>query len=108
MALVCLASFQDSRQRPRKATTTAKTYQMNVPDTVTSIRPANANRTYLTLRNESLGVDMRYAYSAADLPGNGFLVRFGEAVDIESPQEIFAISTIAGQIIPISMDEGSG
>lgn len=108
MPLSCLASFQDSRTKPRKATSTAKTYTQVVPDSATSIRPANANRTYLTLRNESLGVDLRYAYAAADLPLNGFLVRFGESVDIESPQEIFAVSTIAAMTVPISMDEGSG
>jgi hypothetical protein len=108
MPLVCLASFQDSRVKPRKATTTALTYTQVVPDVATSIRPANANRTYLTLRNESLGVDLRYAYRLADLPLSGFLVRFGESVDIESPQEIFAVATIAGQTVPISMDEGSG
>lgn len=108
MALTCMASFQDSRVKPRKATSTAKTYQANVTDAVTSIRPANANRTYLTLRNESQGVDLRYAYAAADLPLSGFLVRFGESVDIESPQEIFAISTVPAMVVPISMDEGSG
>ena len=54
--VVCLASCQDSRTKARKPTTSAKTYRMNIPDVATVVRPANVNRTYLTLRNESPGV----------------------------------------------------
>jgi hypothetical protein len=106
--LTCLASFQDSRSKPRKATSTAKTYTQTITDVPVLVRPANPNRTYLTLRNESLGVDMRYAYDIADLPAQGFLIRFGESVDMESPQDIFGVCVIAGQTVDICMDEGNG
>jgi hypothetical protein len=108
MTLQCLASFQDSRTKPRKATSTAQTYRQTITDVPVSIRPSNDNRTYLTLRNESLGDDLRYAYNIADLPLQGFLLRFGETVDIESPQEIFAVANVALKIIDICMDEGNG
>jgi hypothetical protein len=51
---------------------------------------------------------MYYAYSLADLPANGFLIRFGESVDLESPQAIYGVSAVAGQVVPICVDEGSG
>lgn len=104
----CLASCQDSRTKSRKPTTTAKTYALNVTDVTSVIRPSNVNRTYMTLRNKSLGVDIYYAYAAADLPANGFLIRFGESVDLESPEAIYAVSAVAGQVVPICIDEGSG
>lgn len=106
--LTCLASFQDSRTKPRKATSTAKTYRQTITDVPVSIRPANVNRTYLTLRNMDLGNDIYYAYDIADLPAQGFLIRFGESVDLESPQEIFAVCVTALTTIDICMDEGSG
>lgn len=111
MVLVCLASFQDSRNKPRKATSSAVVYNVNVGDVVTLLRPANPNRTYLTIRNESIGIDMRYSYSnnPADLNSTkGFLIRFGESVDVESPQPIYSVCVVAGQTVDICMDEGSG
>lgn len=108
MPTVCLASCVDSRTKARKTTTSAKTYVLNVTDTATVVRPININRTYLSLRNLSAGVAIRYAYSLADLTTNGFLLNFGESVDLESPDAIYAKSDVVGQVVPVCVDEGSG
>lgn len=107
MVLVCLASFQDSRTKPRKATSSALTFRQTITDVPVLIRPANVNRTYLTLRNMHTANDIYYAYSLADLPAQGFLLRFGESVDLESPEDIFAVAEPTFTI-EICMDEGSG
>lgn len=105
----CQGSFSNSRIKPRKATTSAVTGNSVVGIAATQLFSANQNRTYITLRNESLGEDIRMGYAAAQVAtiNDGFLLKFGESMDIESPTEVWAIST-SGNPINVSWDEGTG
>jgi hypothetical protein len=104
------ASFKNSRVSTRKATTAADTFQVSVPTGVNTLfRAANANRTYLTMRNENAttGQDMRYDYF--DNPAiltQGFLLKAGEAVDLENPSDIYARAVSVA--VTVSGDEGTG
>lgn len=105
----CLASFTNSRLKPRNATSVAQTFKVTIDNVVeTTIRPANANRTYLTLRNDDAVNTILYGYPAnfGNLLTQGFVLKFGDAVDIESLQEVKAIALVAPVIA--SIDEGSG
>lgn len=105
----CLASFQNSRIKPRNATVTAETGSVSVSNVVeTTIRPANVNRTYMTLRNLDPTNPIRYGYPAqfGSLSLDGFLLKAGDAVDLESTEEVRAIAS--GGIVPTCWDEGSG
>lgn len=105
----CQASFSNSRIKPRAATTEANTFNLIIPDTVTLMFPYNENRTTLTIRNESLGNDFRYGYTAAATSSTaGFLVRFGEVVEIQGPMAVYCCAVTPGTSIPICADEGSG
>lgn len=105
------ASFKNSRVSTRKATTQSITGEINIltssPNTL--ISAANLNRTYLTLRNENAtaGNDIRYAYSdSPTILTTGFLLKAGEAVDLESPQDVYARAVVANVLV--STDEGTG
>lgn len=106
----CFASFPNSRIRARKATQTADTGIVTIPvagPTNISIRPANQDRTYLTLRNTGT-VPFRYGY--VDRPTlylDGMLLNPGDAVDLESLQEIFGCCVTAGTS-ECTWDEGVG
>ena len=106
VVLQSLASYSVSK----KPTTQAKTNVLVIPLGVnTLVAEANTNRSYLTLRNEN-GValqDARYDYF--DNPAmltKGFLLKAGEAVDVEAPQAIYMQPTIIA--VGLSTDEGSG
>lgn len=104
------ASFKNSRISARKPTTEANTYNVTVlaaANTVISV--ANANRTYITIRNTSLtpGEDIRYDYFDNPLMiTEGFLLRSGEAVDLESPQVIYGRGITTNVVVDV--DEGQG
>ena len=106
----CLASFQNSRIRPRKATVYAITHQLTVAATPTEtvIHAANPNRTYLTLRNLDPTLNLQYGYPSqfGALLTQGFLLKAGDAVDLESTEEIRAIGI--GGAVAVCYDEGSG
>jgi len=110
MAITSKASFKNSRVQPRAATTSANVFQINIPTGVnTEIIGINENRTYITLRNENTtaGNDVRYDYiDNADILTEGFLLKAGEAVDLESKSAIFARATT--NAINLSVDEGEG
>lgn len=107
---VCIgqASFKNSRVFPRPTTQTALTNSVVVPAGGSVVIPANANRTYLTIANESNAVppadNLRYTY-----PGSpaGFLIKANSAVEIDSPQAV-TVSNPGGAGVTISTDEGSG
>jgi len=104
----CQASFSNSRIKPRAATTTAVVTNKLIPGTVTLIYPYNENRTTLSIRNESLGSDFRYGYSTSEVsPTTGFLIRAGEACELQGPMPVYACS-VDGTDVPICGDEGSG
>lgn len=106
----CFASFPNSRIRSRKATQTADTGIITVPASPgpnVSVRPSNQNRTYLTLRNTGT-VPFRYGYEdRGTLYLDGMLLNPGDAVDLESLQEIFACCVTAGTS-ECTWDEGEG
>jgi len=105
----CQASFSNSRIKPRAATTEADTHNLIVTDTTALMFPYNENRTTLTIRNESLGYDFRYSYTASACSATlGFLVRFGEVVEISGPMPVYCCAVTPGTSVPICADEGSG
>lgn len=107
--LDCQASFSNSRIKPRAATTEAQTYNKIITPVSSLIFPYNENRTTLVIRNESLGVDFRYSYSLAGASQTaGFLVRFGEAIELQGPMPVYACSCSLVDNVEICADEGSG
>lgn len=106
----CYASFPNSRIRARKATQSADTgiLTVNASGPVNSlVRPANSDRTYLTLRNTG-AVPLRYGYvDRPTLFQDGMLLNPGDAVDIESLQAIYAVCTTGGPT-EATWDEGVG
>jgi len=113
MPVVLLASFPNSRIKTRKPTTVADTLGFTLPTgVVTPIIAADANRTYLTVRNTDLLNDVVYGYrntitQGTGLATDGFLIKAGESVDIDSPQQIFALQSSGGNIL-LTLDRGQG
>lgn len=104
MALIDLASFPNSRIKPRAATTESYIYNGTlVPSEVTLVRPILPERTYATLKNNT-GAALYY-----DRHGNpdtdGFLLEPGQAIDLEGPQAIYLWATAGGDW---TIDEGRG
>lgn len=133
MALISLASYPNSRVKPRQATSIATTVPRIVNalgETTGTIMPdggvvtANGNmellvpnpdRTYTVLFNNS-DVDMVYAYTdIVDMEQNinqigGFLLKAGCSIDLENKEYLYAKSTQGGTInrVSVSMDIGRG
>ena len=60
------ASFPNSRVKPRAATQSANTYQIQLSDTtqpLTQVATPNANRTYIMLKNLSTSTSLWYVYA---------------------------------------------
>jgi hypothetical protein len=110
MSITAKASFKNSRVQPRAATTSANTFQISVPTgTNTTIIAPNSNRTYVTIRNENTAANNDIRYDYFDNPSiltEGFLLKAGEAVDLETKGSIFARATTA--TVNLSVDEGEG
>lgn len=104
------ASFKNSRVSTRQATTSANVYEGTVSNVVnTLIAPANANRTYVTVRSEATtsGDDLRYDYfDNPNILTQGFLLKASEAIDLENQSDIYARAV--ANPVAISVDEGSG
>jgi hypothetical protein len=106
------ASFQNSRIKPRNATQTAETGNVTpiaiAGGAATLIRPANPNRTDLTIRNVGTFI-LRYGYvDRVSLNVDGFQLKPGEAFDITSPGDVFAVNEVGGPQGEVVWDEGSG
>jgi hypothetical protein len=110
MTLYNQASFKNSRVASRKPTTQANTYKVNVvTGSNTLISGAKPNRTYITLRSTATtaGDDLVYDYfDNPSILSEGFILKAGEAVDLESPQAIYACGVVNPVIC--SIDEGEG
>lgn len=109
MAIIAVkASFKNSRISPRAATTEADTSKATIGSGANVlVLTADTARTYVTMRNTSLTDNLRYAYS--DDPSiltEGMLLKAGEAVDMESPTDIWARAE-SGTVIVI-LDIGRG
>ena len=104
------ASFKNSRVATRKPTTQSNVFQINVlAASNTLIAPATPNRTYLTLRSTATtaGDDLRYDYfNNPNILSEGFLLKAGEAVDLESPETIYARGVVNDVLT--TNDEGQG
>ena len=105
------ASFKNSRVAARAPTTTANTYQMTVASGSlnTLIAPLTPNRTYITIRSTATtaGDDIRYDYfDNPNMLTEGFLLKAGEACDLESPQAIYS-RAVASPVL-CTVDEGEG
>ena len=108
MPIVDLASFPNSRIKNRPATSLATTGKLEVlPGANRLLLDADANRTYVELRN--LGpCDIVYGYSDDPLLiDNGELLRADESVKLESPQTIYALN-LGGVATYINFDKGVG
>jgi hypothetical protein len=104
MSLIDLASFPNSRIKPRAATTDSFIYNGIIdPGTVEMARPVFPERTYATLKNNT-GATLYY-----DRQGNpdtdGFVLEEGQAIDLEGPQAIYLWSPAGGAW---TIDEGRG
>lgn len=104
------ASFKNSRIASRKPTTAADTNEVAVGNGVnTLVAPANPNRTYISLQNLSstVGDDIRYDYfDNPNMLTEGNLLRACSAIDLESPQTIYA-QAVANPVT-VGVDEGQG
>lgn len=106
-----LASFPNSRIKPRPATTQSDTYIATVPSGVaTLIAAANVNRTLITVRNNSTS-DIYYGYDAS-ITGSvgangGFLLKAYDSVDLGDPGNIYIFQS-SGVAVLVSIDEGEG
>jgi hypothetical protein len=111
MSITSKASFKNSRVQPRAATTSADVFQSVVATSApnTLIIGPNANRTYVTLRNENstTGDDIRYDYiDNANILTQGFLLKASEAIDLETKGSIWARAV--ANSVALSIDEGQG
>jgi hypothetical protein len=111
MSGILLASFPNSRIKPRPATTSSDTQIEPVPTGVaTIVAPANLNRTTLTIRN--LGnTDAYYGYDAS-IDGSvgtngGMLIKGLDSVDIDDPGDIYVFQNQVA-VLNIAIDEGQG
>jgi hypothetical protein len=121
-----LASFKNSREYARKATTTAVTDEMLVNGNgallPSLIAPADPNRTYITLRNLNSSTSypagtsgIKYFYqhaldpapTIAQILSEGFELDAGEAIDLESPESVWAVS-LTVTAVPVVLDTGTG
>jgi hypothetical protein len=104
------ASFKNSRITTRPTTTNANTYAVTIASgSNTLISAANPNRTYITIRNTASAAneDLRYDYfDNPNILTEGFLLKAGEACDLESVQSVFARGTTVNVLCTI--DEGEG
>lgn len=128
-----LASFPNSRIRPRKPTESATTFGRTVePDgTIGAVDPGaaepvfadedsqtvngntvvaarNLNRTYLTIRNVDPSESIAYAYDdTIDITVDGMILRAGDSADLESPQTVYAVS-LGAVAVNLRYDQGIG
>lgn len=104
------ASFKNSRVAARKPTTQANTYHLAVATGAnTLVQVAKPNRTYITLRSTATTAGDDIAYDYFDNPNmltEGFILKAGEAIDLESPQAIYAQALV--NPVTCVVDEGEG
>lgn len=107
MPFIDLASFPNSRIKPRAATRVCEIYQVSIPaNTPTLVSDANDDRTYITIYNQSSSAPLRYSRgSSTNIDTEGFYLSAERAVDLEGPQSLYVWSPSA---IIISVDEGVG
>lgn len=111
--VMVLASFPNSRIKPRPARTTGDTQIQTLAagPGVTQILPANANRVNALVRNLSTSLNLYYGYDNAidgsPGPQGGFLLSPLQSVVLDDPRAIFMFNG-NGVTVDIDIDEGSG
>lgn len=105
MSFIMLGSFPNSQVRPRPVTQVEYTYDVNVPlNVLTLIAPENANRTFVTIKNNGPGNINWGTESTKPDAIDGFELGAGEGIDIETPENIY----VFGAATSISVQEGEG
>jgi hypothetical protein len=91
MSLIDLASFPNSRIKPRPTTELSVQGQLTIPaNTPTLVRPAQSNRTNITIYNQSLTGTLRYKTGASlNIETQGFEIGPNRAVDLDDPQAVY-------------------
>lgn len=111
MAGVKLASFPNSRIKPRGATRERITSEIVATQVApVQLLPINTNRTNAILFNQG-DFDVRYQYvTAVGILVDGFLLKTGTSVTIDTVEAIHAQSTGAApaETATLSIDEGQG
>lgn len=106
-----LASFPNSRIKPRDARTTGQTNIQTINAGVTlNVAPQNADRTDLIIRNLDSISSVFYGYvnTIDGSPANeGFELKPLESIEIQGTQDVFIHNPNAGPV-NIVTDEGSG
>jgi hypothetical protein len=107
MSFIDLASFPNSRIKPRPATRICSIDEMNIPaNTPTLVRGVLDERTYLTIYNQSTTAPLRYLRGTnVNISTEGFYLSADRAVDLEGPQDLWVWSP---SNIIVSIDEGIG
>lgn len=112
MPIVQLASFPNSRVKPRPVRTTGDTQIIQVlASSTTQILAANPNRVDVLVRNLDSTNSIYYGYDASIDgsvgPNGGFRLDAGQTVKIDDPRAIFIFNGNA-VAINIDIDEGEG
>lgn len=106
-----LASFPNSRIKPRDARTSGNTDIQTIGAGLTVlVSAANPNRTDFTIRNLDSVNSVYYGYEPTidgTPAGEGFELKAGEAKDLFGVQPIY-VHNPTGSAINIVTDEGSG
>lgn len=112
MPVVILASFPNSRIKPRAARSQGSTDIITVPvgSPAALVVPANPDRTDLALRNLDSIQSVWYGYAPTidgTVTGEGFELKPLEEKDIQGPQAVYVYN---GGPNPVNVvfDEGSG
>ena len=103
-----LASFPNSRIKPRPATRESITGEVDIPaHEATIVRSSSEERTYLSIYNQSDKTSLRYVRgdNPVGIETNGFLLGADRGIDLEGPQALWVYST---EPITISFDDGIG
>jgi|WetSurMetagenome_2_1015567.scaffolds.fasta_scaffold31469_2 hypothetical protein len=116
---VNLASFKNSRNYPRPATTSAATTEQTVVGSAgplgLPLLAADPNRTYAEIYNRHATDSFKFAYqdngapvpTIAQILATGFEVIAGAAYEIDAPTTVWAVSTTVNPI-PVDVDKGVG
>lgn len=106
MSGVALASFPNSRVKPRNAATERETLIYNVPAAPgILVYPANPNRTDSLFTNEG-PFPINYAYDALSIGSDYNTIPVGESRSIEIQTDIFFQGD--GGISQMQVDQGQG
>jgi hypothetical protein len=110
MSLISLASYPNSRVKPRAATSETETLRISINDSAganTKLLEDDADRTYIVLFNPS-SEDIVYDYfDNPNILTEGFLLKATGSIDLETKGEVYAKST-TGSPVTLSLDIGRG